>query len=270
MSKRWFPICLVALVAVQAGTPGEARQKPAPPAGPRQPGDAEAEAERARRLSHLRRRLSSVQYDPASMLFGLLSSSASDIGLTQEQKDQVRSIERAARAARGRALQAELDLADLPDQEREKQTEPLRRRVAEVVAHADDLVMRGVMDEGQATRTRQIGWRIKGIDALATDPALADMLGLTRRQRAALKQAYSDAEETRKNAPPEVVTAGFSNYFDDPGTTEANRRAAAAYYAEADGLILGALTPRQRERYRKLLGKPVGQHSPPVGGIEKD
>jgi hypothetical protein len=101
-----------------------------------------------------------------------------------------------------------------------------------------------ILEPGQLKRLGQISLQVRGGEAL-TDRAVANELKLTKKQRADIAEAKSDADRT---LPMFLQVARFRN-------AEARRKYIRNHYKQAGDKMLAVLTSEQKKQFTKMQGK---------------
>jgi hypothetical protein len=134
------------------------------------------------------------------------------------------------------------------------------------VAHAETLLLRGILSPSQADALLAFDWRHAGPSALA-DPELASRLNLSRTQRAALVEQLNN----RRLIHDEIVV-NLSQLMEFHGKNdELGRDIGVAageekqrVVAEADSLVWSVLTPSQLRKLNQILRSDIRPQKPPA------
>jgi hypothetical protein len=101
-----------------------------------------------------------------------------------------------------------------------------------------------VLEPAQIQRLREISLQVRGGAALK-DSAVADELKLTRKQKADVAEAQSDADRT---LPMFLQVARFRN-------AQAKKKYIRNHYKQAAEKMLAVLTEEQKKQFTKMQGK---------------
>ncbi len=193
-----------------------------------------------------------------------------ELKITEEQQGIIRELQTSSRPNFRELLG---NIRDLSREEREKKFAELRASSEKKSKEAEADLYGLILDEGQATRLKQIVLQQKGNRAL-TEPATAKALGLSAAQVAKIKAATTAGQKKQQE-----LTAGLRNAFggrgqrgkkDDkskdkkdtkrPSREELTKRFAdlrtkgEAIRAETDKAISAVLTAAQKTKFEELKG----------------
>ena len=193
-----------------------------------------------------------------------------ELKITEEQQGIIRELQTSSRPNFRELLG---NIRDLSREEREKKFAELRASSEKKSKEAEADLYGLILDEGQATRLKQIVLQQKGNRAL-TEPATAKALGLSTAQVTKIKAATTAGQKK-----PQELTAGLRNAFggrgqrgkkDDkskdkkdtkrPSREELTKRFAdlrtkgEAIRAETDKAISAVLTAAQKTKFEELKG----------------
>ena len=193
-----------------------------------------------------------------------------ELKITEEQQGIIRELQTSSRPNFRELLG---NIRDLSREEREKKFAELRASSEKKSKEAEADLYGLILDEGQATRLKQIVLQQKGNRAL-TEPATAKALGLSAAQVTKIKAATTAGQKKQ-----EALTAGLRNAFggrgqrgkkDDkskdkkdtkrPSREELTKRFAdlrtkgEAIRAETDKAISAVLTAAQKTKFEELKG----------------
>ncbi|MCH2590152.1 MAG: hypothetical protein MK004_16940 [Planctomycetales bacterium] len=194
-----------------------------------------------------------------------------ELKITEEQQGIIRELQTSSRPNFRELLG---NIRDLSREEREKKFAELRASSEKKSKEAEADLYGLILDEGQATRLKQIVLQQKGNRAL-TEPATAKALGLSTAQVTKIKAATTAGQKKQ-----EELTAGLRNAFggrrgqrgkkDDkskdkkdtkrPSREELTKRFAdlrtkgEAIRAETDKAISAVLTAAQKTKFEELKG----------------
>ena len=194
-----------------------------------------------------------------------------ELKITEEQQGIIRELQTSSRPNFRELLG---NIRDLSREEREKKFAELRASSEKKSKEAEADLYGLILDEGQATRLKQIVLQQKGNRAL-TEPATAKALGLSAAQVTKIKAATTAGQKKQ-----EELTAGLRNAFggrrgqrgkkDDkskdkkdtkrPSREELTKRFAdlrtkgEAIRAETDKAISAVLTAAQKTKFEELKG----------------
>ena len=194
-----------------------------------------------------------------------------ELKITEEQQGIIRELHTSSRPNFRELLG---NIRDLSREEREKKFAELRASSEKKSKEAEADLYGLILDEGQATRLKQIVLQQKGNRAL-TEPATAKALGLSTAQVTKIKAATTAGQKKQ-----EELTAGLRNAFggrrgqrgkkDDkskdkkdtkrPSREELTKRFAAlrtkgeAIRAETDKAISAVLTAAQKTKFEEHKG----------------
>ena len=197
-----------------------------------------------------------------------------ELKITEEQQGIIRELQTSSRPNFRELLG---NIRDLSREEREKKFAELRATSEKKSKEAEADLYGLILDEGQATRLKQIVLQQKGNRAL-TEPATAKALGLSSGQVTKIKAATTAGQKKQ-----EALTAGLRNAFggrgqrgkkDDkskskskdkkdtkrPSREELTKRFAdlrtkgEAIRAETDKAISAVLTAAQKTKFEELKG----------------
>ena len=193
-----------------------------------------------------------------------------ELKITEEQQGIIRELQTSSRPNFRELLG---NIRDLSREEREKKFAELRASSEKKSKEAEADLYGLILDEGQATRLKQIVLQQKGNRAL-TEPATAKALGLSAAQVTKIKAATTAGQKKQQE-----LTAGLRNAFggrgqrgkkDDkskdkkdtkrPSREELTKRFAdlrtkgEAIRAETDKAISAVLTAAQKTKFEELKG----------------
>ena len=193
-----------------------------------------------------------------------------ELKITEEQQGIIRELQTSSRPNFRELLG---NIRDLSREEREKKFAELRASSEKKSKEAEADLYGLILDEGQATRLKQIVLQQKGNRAL-TEPATAKALGLSAAQVTKIKAATTAGQKKQ-----EELTAGLRSAFggrgqrgkkDDkskdkkdtkrPSREELTKRFAdlrtkgEAIRAETDKAISAVLTAAQKTKFEELKG----------------
>ena len=193
-----------------------------------------------------------------------------ELKITEEQQGIIRELQASSRPNFRELLG---NIRDLSREEREKKFAELRASSEKKSKEAEADLYGLILDEGQATRLKQIVLQQKGNRAL-TEPATAKALGLSAAQVTKIKAATTAGQKKQQE-----LTAGLRNAFggrgqrgkkDDkskdkkdtkrPSREELTKRFAdlrtkgEAIRAETDKAISAVLTAAQKTKFEELKG----------------
>ena len=193
-----------------------------------------------------------------------------ELKITEEQQGIIRELQTSSRPNFRELLG---NIRDLSREEREKKFAELRASSEKKSKEAEADLYGLILDEGQATRLKQIVLQQKGNRAL-TEPATAQALGLSAAQVTKIKAATTAGQKKQQE-----LTAGLRNAFggrgqrgkkDDkskdkkdtkrPSREELTKRFAdlrtkgEAIRAETDKAISAVLTAAQKTKFEELKG----------------
>ena len=193
-----------------------------------------------------------------------------ELKITEEQQGIIRELQTSSRPNFRELLG---NIRDLSREEREKKFAELRASSEKKSKEAEADLYGLILDEGQATRLKQIVLQQKGNRAL-TEPATAKALGLSAAQVTKIKAATTAGQKKQQE-----LTAGLRNAFggrgqrgkqDDtskdkkdtkrPSRDELTKRFAdlrtkgEAIRAETDKAISAVLTAAQKTKFEELKG----------------
>jgi hypothetical protein len=129
--------------------------------------------------------------------YGLLDAEAvaKEVGLTDDQKEKIKTINEKAREEMRTAFQG---MGDLEPQERQEAMRKMGEKM-EAQRKATNKSLQGVLSEEQVTRLREIYVQIRGEQALR-DAEVQEALGLSQDQKAKIRSIVEILTEEQKAA----------------------------------------------------------------------
>jgi len=161
-------------------------------------------------------------------------------------------------------------LADLPRLEDWEAADWYDRRARQresCIAHAETVLLRGLLSPSQGKVLLAYVWRSMGPTALA-DPELATQLNLTRRQRSGVVQQLETYRSIRRDTFLHLIGLMESRGQKDEfgrDVAELAKKEKQRVEPEINWIVWSVLTPSQRKELNRILGVNIREPQPAPG-----